>query len=65
MALNGSGRIRLDDEVHELRQWDVVRVSPHTVRAIEAGDGGLEFLAVGSHRPEGGDGIQDPTAWID
>ena len=28
VVLNGSGRIRLDDEVHELRQWDVVRVSP-------------------------------------
>jgi uncharacterized cupin superfamily protein len=65
VVLNGSGRIRLDDEVHDLRQWDVVRVSPQTVRAIEAGDDGLEFLAVGSDRPEGGDGIQDPTAWID
>src|SRR6478736_2871487 len=42
VVLNGSGRIRLDNEVHELRQWDVVRVSPQTVRAIEAGDEGLE-----------------------
>jgi quercetin dioxygenase-like cupin family protein len=65
VVLNGSGRIRLDDEVHELRQWDVVRLSPQTVRAIEAGDDGLEFLAVGSDRPEGGDGVQEPTAWID
>ena len=46
-------------------EWDVVRVSPQTVRAIEAGDDGLEYLAVGSDRPEGGDGIQDPKAWID
>ena len=65
VVLNGSGRIRLDDEVHELRQWDVVRVSPQTVRAIEAGDDGLEYLAIGSDRPEGGDGIHDPKAWID
>jgi quercetin dioxygenase-like cupin family protein len=65
VVVNGSGRIRLDDDVHELRQWDVVRVSPQTVRAIEAGDDGLEFIAVGSDRPEGGDGVQDPTAWID
>jgi quercetin dioxygenase-like cupin family protein len=60
----GSGRVRLDDEVHELRQWDVVRVSAHTVRAFEAGDDGLEFIAVGSDRPEGGDGVAGP-AWED
>jgi len=65
VVISGSGRIRLDDEVHELRQWDVVRVSPQTVRAIEAGQDGLEFIAIGSDRPEGGDGIQAPTAWID
>jgi quercetin dioxygenase-like cupin family protein len=65
VVVNGSGRIRLDDEVHELRQWDVVRISPQTVRALEAGDDGLELLAIGSDRPEGGDGIQAPTAWID
>jgi uncharacterized cupin superfamily protein len=65
VVLNGSGRIRLDEEVHELRQWDVVRVSPQTVRAIEAGDDGLELIAIGSDRPEGGDGIQAPKAWID
>jgi hypothetical protein len=29
----GSGRVKLDDEVVELRQWDVVRVSPEVVRA--------------------------------
>lgn len=65
IVINGSGRIRLDDEVHPLRQWDVVRISPQTVRAIEAADDGLEFIAVGSDRPEGGDGVPAPSAWID
>jgi quercetin dioxygenase-like cupin family protein len=65
VVISGSGRIRLDDEVHELRQWDVVRVSPQTVRAIEAGEDGIEIIAVGSDRPEGGDGIPAPTAWVD
>jgi mannose-6-phosphate isomerase-like protein (cupin superfamily) len=65
VVLSGSGRIRLDDEIRELRKWDVVRLSPPTVRAIEAGDGGLEFLAIGSDRPEGGDGIVSETAWIE
>jgi mannose-6-phosphate isomerase-like protein (cupin superfamily) len=65
IVIGGSGRIKLDDEIHELRQWDVVRVSPTVVRALEAGDDGLEFIAVGSDRPEGGDGVQAPVEWPD
>ena len=65
VVLGGSGRIRLDDEIRELRQWDVVRVSPPTIRAFEAGADGLELIAIGSDRPEGGDGIQADTSWIE
>jgi uncharacterized cupin superfamily protein len=65
IVVSGSGRIRLDDEIHDLRQWDVVRIAPATVRAVEAGSDGLELIAVGSDRPEGGDGIPAPSAWID
>ena len=65
IVVSGSGRIRLDDEIHELRQWDVGRVSPSPVRAIEAGDDGIEFIAVGSGRPKGGDGVAAPSAWND
>jgi len=65
VVIGGSGRIRIDDEVHPLRQWDVVRVSPEAVRAFESGENGLELIAVGSDRPEGGDGVMAPSAWID
>lgn len=65
IVVSGSGRIRLDEEIHKLRQWDVVRIAPATVRAVEAGSDGLELIAVGSDRPEGGDGIPAPSAWID
>jgi uncharacterized cupin superfamily protein len=65
VVVEGSGRIRLDDELHPLRQWDVIRVGPETVRAFEAGDDGLVLIAVGSDRPEGGDGVTASTAWID
>ncbi|MEA2142901.1 MAG: hypothetical protein QOI64_1331 [Solirubrobacteraceae bacterium] len=65
VVVDGSGRVRLDDEVRELRQWDVLRVSPATVRAFEAGDDGLTLLALGSDRPEGGDGVLADTAWVD
>jgi quercetin dioxygenase-like cupin family protein len=66
VVVSGSGRVRLDDEVHDVRQWDVIRVSPEAIRAFEAGDEGLELIAVGSDRPEGGDGvISDQPAWVD
>src|SRR5271166_3635056 len=55
VVIGGSGRIRLDDEVLELGRWDVVRVAPQVVRAFEGGPEGLEIIAVGSDRPEGGD----------
>lgn len=36
-SLDGSGRIKLDDDVVELRQFDVVRVAPDVVKGFEAG----------------------------
>jgi uncharacterized cupin superfamily protein len=65
IVIAGSGRVKLDDEVVELREWDVVRVAPSVVRAFEGGDGGLEMIAVGSDRPEGGDGVQVQNWWAD
>jgi quercetin dioxygenase-like cupin family protein len=63
VVVGGSGRMLLDGEVRELRPWDVVRVSPPVVRAFSAGPDGLEVIAVGSDRPEGGDGVQVPVEW--
>jgi mannose-6-phosphate isomerase-like protein (cupin superfamily) len=65
VVVAGSGRIRLDDEVVELRLWDVVRVAPAVVRGFEAGPEGLELIAVGGEKPEGGDGVRDPGRWPD
>jgi mannose-6-phosphate isomerase-like protein (cupin superfamily) len=65
VVVAGSGRIKLDGEIVELQKWDVVRVAPATVRALEAGPEGLEVLAVGSDRPEGGDGERVEGWWID
>jgi hypothetical protein len=61
----GSGRVLLDDEVLGLRQWDVVRVAPEVVRAFEAGPDGLDIIAVGGPKPEGGDGVPGIAAWPD
>jgi len=65
LVVGGSGRMKLDDEIVELRPWDVVRVAPSTVRAFEGGPDGLELVAVGSDRPEGGDGVRIDDWWSD
>ena len=65
VVISGFGQVRLDDEIRELRCWDVVHVNPTTVRAFEAGDEGLELIAIGSDRPDGGDGVLVDPAWID
>jgi quercetin dioxygenase-like cupin family protein len=48
VAVRGSGRMKLDDEVIELKEWDVVRVAPGTWRGYEAGPDGLEMLVIGA-----------------
>jgi quercetin dioxygenase-like cupin family protein len=65
VVVSGSGRVRLDDEIHEVRQWDVVRVAPEVVRAFEAGPDGLDVVAVGGPKPEGGDGEISDAPWPD
>jgi mannose-6-phosphate isomerase-like protein (cupin superfamily) len=37
VVVGGSARVKLDDEVQELKRWDAVRVPPRTVRQFEAG----------------------------
>jgi len=63
VVLGGSGHVKLDDELVEVRSWDVVRVAPGTFRGFSAGPEGLELLAIGSDRPEGGDGVQADDDW--
>jgi quercetin dioxygenase-like cupin family protein len=65
VVVGGSGRMKLDGDVRELRQWDVIRVAPEVVRAFEAGADGLEIIAVGSSRPEEGDGVPVADWWTD
>jgi mannose-6-phosphate isomerase-like protein (cupin superfamily) len=63
VVVSGSGRVKLDDEIVEVRAWDVVRVAPPTVRGFEGGPEGIELIAIGSTRPEGGDGVPAPEGW--
>jgi mannose-6-phosphate isomerase-like protein (cupin superfamily) len=62
LILGGTGRIKLDDEILDVRTLDAVRVAPEVARAFEAGPEGLEFIAFGVHRDDG-EPVKDN--WVD
>jgi mannose-6-phosphate isomerase-like protein (cupin superfamily) len=63
VVLAGSGRVRLDDDIRDVRRMDAVRVAPQVKRAFEAGPDGLELLAFGPRHD--GDGELDFEFWKD
>ena len=63
VVLSGGGCIKLDDEVVDVKAWDVVRIAPATMRAPEAGPEGMELLCYGAGRA--GDTEPQPGWWTD
>lgn len=62
VILGGSGCVKLDDQISEVRPLDAIRVAPAVARAFEAGPDGLEFLAFGPHVAGDGEPVDDP--WV-
>ena len=63
VVVGGSGRLKIEDEVLELAQWDAVRVDPELVRNLEAGPNGMDILAFGA--PGVRDSEQFMNWWTD
>jgi quercetin dioxygenase-like cupin family protein len=64
IVLDGSLRVKLEDEVKELKPFDAVRVSKETMRGFEAGPEGVVMIAIGC--PGGpGDAETTPDWWTD
>ena len=66
VLVTGSGKMKLEDDVVDVRQWDAVRVPAGTIRGVEAGPDGAELLAFGG--PTGGkpnDAEMVPGWWAD
>jgi quinol monooxygenase YgiN/quercetin dioxygenase-like cupin family protein len=61
VVLAGSGKVKIDDEVRDVRGLDAIRFAPGSARAFEAGPEGLDFLVFGPHHP--GDPVMDPSFW--
>jgi quercetin dioxygenase-like cupin family protein len=63
VVVGGGGRVKVEDEVRELKQWDAIRLAPGTARAFEGGPSGMELLAIGFG--EGGDAEMLEDFWAD
>ena len=62
LVVTGSLRFKIEDEIHDLGPWDVIRVHKDTMRGMEAGPDGAEFVAIGA--PGGpGDAVNVQDWW--
>jgi mannose-6-phosphate isomerase-like protein (cupin superfamily) len=65
VVVGGSGRIKLDDEVVDLKQWDIVRIASDTVRNVEAGPEGIELILIGAPKTDPNDAEMIQDWWTD
>ena len=61
VVVKGSGRVKVDNDIVVLGEWDAIRVAPETMRCFEAGDEGIEYLAFGMHTD--GDSGETVAGW--
>ena len=57
--------MKIGDDIVDLAQGDLVRVSPGVWRCTEAGDEGLEILAVGAPITEDNDAEIEQGWWAE
>jgi mannose-6-phosphate isomerase-like protein (cupin superfamily) len=59
VIIGGSGRVRLDDEIVDVRARDILRVGPSVTRAFEAGPEGLEYVVFSPRHEDDAEVVQD------
>jgi|SRR5215211_2236890 len=65
VLVNGSAKLKLDDDVLELKPWDAVRIPKETMRNFEAGPDGAEVIAFGAPNTGPGDAPMEQGWWQD
>jgi quercetin dioxygenase-like cupin family protein len=65
VLVKGSAKIKIEDDVHELKQWDAVRLHRDTMRSFEGGPEGAEFIAIGAPNTGPGDADMTQDWWSD
>jgi mannose-6-phosphate isomerase-like protein (cupin superfamily) len=63
VVLRGGGRMKLDDEIVDLEEWDAVRVPPGMWRGYEAGPDGLEILVIAAPSIEQREDVEGERDW--
>jgi mannose-6-phosphate isomerase-like protein (cupin superfamily) len=63
ILVNGSARMKLGDELVDMKPFTAVRVSPETTRGYEAGADGAELIVIGAPKTGGGDADTVPGWW--
>ena len=56
VVVSGSGRMKIDDDIVDVKQWDAIRVPAGAWRCTEAGSDGIEIIAFGAPK------VADPQA---
>jgi uncharacterized cupin superfamily protein len=59
VVLSGTGRLRLDDDIVDVKPMDAIRVAPQVLRSFEAGSEALQLLAFGQHFKDDGELVYD------
>jgi mannose-6-phosphate isomerase-like protein (cupin superfamily) len=65
VVVSGGGRVKLDEDVVELRGWDALRIAPDTMRNLEAGPDGIELILFGAPNAGSGDAEVAQDWWDD
>jgi mannose-6-phosphate isomerase-like protein (cupin superfamily) len=65
VLVSGNARMKLDDEVVEMKPWDAIRVPGETMRCFEGGPDGGEIVAFGAPNTGGKDAEMEPGWWTD
>ncbi len=61
VVVRGSARVKVEDEIVDLDAWDAIRFDENTMRDMEAGPDGVEYLAFGAG--EDGTEVEMVAGW--
>ena len=64
VVVRGSARVKVEDEIVEVGEWDAIRFDKNTMRAVEAGPDGVDYVAFGAGE-DPLDAEMAPNWWTD
>ena len=64
VVVRGSARVKVEDEIVAVGEWDAIRFDKNTMRAVEAGPDGVDYVAFGAGE-DPLDAEMAPNWWTD